>query len=400
MDRLSIVVCISAIVLNAYGAVAVVVPNSGCYALDNSSRIYDFTSWIGYPFQYDGKDSDVVVRFCKDVETRSQTGYTDFGRYDRFNYFVAGSGSYNFVQEYYNGDLINCESSFDKLGRTSQVNILCGNCSNGQCKGGLGCICNVLYDSTCRAIVELAIPCEKPGDRVFEGFTVGFHPRSWEIVYNGMTQLGFEKVNSEFSFPTEQTHVVLYMTAVASVSHLVQKPMAKVSPEKGLQVRLSGSAAAARAPTTLSPTILTIDWTCESISDKPYEVEITIPIENYDPIRFILAKTCEHRQSAGSDAIKGWAIFGIFCCICIVGSTIFCCGCFVYKTRIENQRGLDALPGMTLFGACLEALSGGGNSYMRTEDVDNRFVNQASWERPPGTSQGTRRSSESKYGAV
>lgn len=34
----------------------------------------------------------------------------------------------------------------------------------------------------CRALVELAIPCEKRGPRVFEGFTVGFHPRSWEIV--------------------------------------------------------------------------------------------------------------------------------------------------------------------------------------------------------------------------
>ena len=31
-------------------------------------------------------------------------------------------------------------------------------------------------------VVELAIPCEKPGSRVFEGFTVGFHPRTWEIV--------------------------------------------------------------------------------------------------------------------------------------------------------------------------------------------------------------------------
>lgn len=35
---------------------------------------------------------------------------------------------------------------------------------------------------TIRIFVELAIPCEKPGPRVFEGFTVGFHPRSWEIV--------------------------------------------------------------------------------------------------------------------------------------------------------------------------------------------------------------------------
>nr|GMC64786.1 rust resistance kinase Lr10-like [Ipomoea batatas] len=29
--------------------------------------------------------------------------------------------------------------------------------------------------------VELAIPCDKPGKRVFEGFTVGFHLRKWEI---------------------------------------------------------------------------------------------------------------------------------------------------------------------------------------------------------------------------
>lgn len=34
----------------------------------------------------------------------------------------------------------------------------------------------------CRISVELALPCNKPVSRVFEGFTVGFHPRSWEIV--------------------------------------------------------------------------------------------------------------------------------------------------------------------------------------------------------------------------
>nr|GMC89455.1 AT4G36440-like protein [Ipomoea batatas] len=32
-----------------------------------------------------------------------------------------------------------------------------------------------------RTIVELAIPCDKPGKRVFEGFTVGFHLQKWEI---------------------------------------------------------------------------------------------------------------------------------------------------------------------------------------------------------------------------
>lgn len=33
-----------------------------------------------------------------------------------------------------------------------------------------------------RVLVDLAIPCDKPGPRVFQGFTVGFHPRSWELV--------------------------------------------------------------------------------------------------------------------------------------------------------------------------------------------------------------------------
>lgn len=33
-----------------------------------------------------------------------------------------------------------------------------------------------------RVLIDLAIPCAKPGLRVFEGFTVGFHPRSWEVV--------------------------------------------------------------------------------------------------------------------------------------------------------------------------------------------------------------------------
>ena len=35
-----------------------------------------------------------------------------------------------------------------------------------------------------RVLVELAIPCGKRGPRVFKGFTVGFHPRSWEVVWN------------------------------------------------------------------------------------------------------------------------------------------------------------------------------------------------------------------------
>ncbi|KAJ4966269.1 hypothetical protein NE237_018118 [Protea cynaroides] len=394
-----VIALVVAILFQVPWADSVVVPSSNCYTFDNSSYLFDFTSWIGHPFEYDGKDSDMVVRFCRDVESRSQTGYVDFGRFDTSSYFMAGSGHVSFVQGFYNGDLMNCEESFDKKGRTAQVDIICGNCLNGRCKGGLGCVCNVTYDSTCRVHVELAIPCEKRGPRVFEGFTVGFHPRSWELVYNGMTQLGFEKPNSEFSFGTEQTHVSLYMTSISAVSSLVGKPVIKVSPNEGLQVELSGSGANGSPPTTLSPTILIMDWRCEKASATPYQVDISIPVEGYEPVEFTLTKMCEHRQNRRGDATRGWATFGVLSCVFIVMSTLLCCGGFIYKTRVEHQHGLDALPGMTILSACLETVSGGSGSYSRAGDLNNSF-NQASWERQPVSAQGKQKPSERRYGTL
>ncbi|RYR80019.1 hypothetical protein Ahy_A01g004803 isoform C [Arachis hypogaea] len=322
------------------------VPSSNCYTFDNSSRI---------------EGTDLAVRFCKDVESRSQTGYVDFGRFDKYNYFVAGSHESDFVQEFYNGDLMGCEQSYDKMGRTAQVNIICGSCLNGQCKGRPGCICNVTYESNCRVSVELALPCEKPGPQVFQGFTVGFHPRSWEIVYNGMTQFGFEKPNRDFSFDAGQSQVVLFMTAVASHSSLVGKPSLKVLPEKGLEIRLSGSANHGKPPTTLSPTML-----------------ITI-----------------HRKKVKMPEKDGQYL-GFF-----VSSTLFCCGGFIYKTKVERQRGIDALPGMTILSACLETISGAGQSYMRPEEQNSAFGGEASWERPPpSSSQGVWRQAERRYGSI
>ncbi|KAK9670167.1 hypothetical protein RND81_13G182700 [Saponaria officinalis] len=378
---------------------SVAVPRSNCYALDNSSHVVDFTSWTGHLFEYEGKDSDLAIRFCKDVESRSQAGYIDFGRFDTFNNFVTGSEHVNFVQEFNRGDLMSCEQSYDKLGRTAQVNIICGNCLGRQCKGDLGCICNVTYESPCRVLVDLAIPCGEQGPRVFRGFTVGFHPRSWEIVYNGMTQLGFEKTHHEFSFSTEQTRVTLYMTAVASLSSLVQKPTVKVFPEEGLAVRLSGSSAAGKSPTTLSPTVLTIDWTCEEARVTPYEVEISIPVESYESINFTLTKMCDYRQGNRTEAAKGWAIFGIISCIIFVSLTLFCCGGFIYKSRMQNLHGLDALPGMTYLSAFLQTVSGGSNGYQRVDESNNPIVSQASWSSEP-VAQGTGKQTEVRYGSI
>ncbi|KAK1410439.1 hypothetical protein QVD17_36976 [Tagetes erecta] len=378
--------------------VSVVTPATNCYVLDNSSHIYDFSNWIGELFEYDGGvGADCAIRFCKDVELRSQSGYIGFGRFEGFNYFVADSERYDFVQEYYNGDLQHCETYHDKRGRTAQLNIICGDCPNVQCKKKLGCICSVTSESDCRVIVELAIPCEKPGLRVFEGFTVGFHPRSWEIVYNGMTQYGYEKAYKDYSFDTDQRRVSLYMTAVASLSKLVQKPTVTVSPKTGLEVTLSGSGATGSPPTTLSPTLLNIDWRCETAHDDPYVVQLTIPVEGYDPIQFSLTKMCESKQNVAGTSTKGWALFGIFSCVFFVISTMFCCGGFIYKTQVQKQHGIDALPGMTILSACLETVSGGGG-YMRADDLNGAYASEASWTRESVREPTSSRTSERRYG--
>nr|GMC62666.1 G-protein coupled receptor [Ipomoea batatas]GMC66178.1 G-protein coupled receptor [Ipomoea batatas] len=96
----------AAVLLRALGAASVVVPSTGCYVLDNSSYIYDFVSYVmSIRYKYN-LNTDTVVRFCKDVQSRSQKGYVDFGRYDKFNYFVAGSGNVSFVQVSHNASLV------------------------------------------------------------------------------------------------------------------------------------------------------------------------------------------------------------------------------------------------------------------------------------------------------
>ncbi|KAL5173232.1 hypothetical protein HKD37_16G045823 [Glycine soja] len=175
-----------------------------------------------------------------------------------------------------------------------------------------------------------------------------------------VSQPGFTSVIEVIRLPcfhAGQTRVVLSMTAVASLSSLVQKPSSKVLPDKGLEVGLSGSAGEGKLPTTLSPSMLIVDWRCEVARNTPYEVNITIPVEGYEPIEFVLTKICDYKQDPGGGRTRGWAIFGVLSCIFFVSSTLFCCGGFIYKTKVERQRGIDALPGMTILSACLETVS-------------------------------------------
>ncbi|RZC55616.1 hypothetical protein C5167_014487 [Papaver somniferum] len=117
-----------------------------------------------------------------------------------------------------------------------------------------------------------------------------------------------------------------------------------------------------------------------------------------------MLRFAENRQDSPGNATRGWALFGVLSCIFIITSTVFCCGAFIYRTRVEHLRGLEALPGMTILSACLEAVSGGGGGltggYTRAEDPTYTFANQVSWERQPVSGQGTRRTTEVKYGSI
>ncbi|KAJ1283196.1 hypothetical protein BS78_03G109500 [Paspalum vaginatum] len=401
--HLWIIVLLAVTCMHVPAAAIVVVPSSNCYTFDNESRLVDFTSLVGTVFEYSEEGpqtSDLVVRFCKDVQKRSQDGYIDFGRYVSSRSFLTGSEPIDYIQKLHNGDLVRCETTFEKMGRTAQVNIICGNCSNKACKDEQGCICSISYhERMCRVIVELAIPCAKSGPRVFKGFTVGFYPRSSEIVYNGFTQLGFEQLHHGFSFQTEQIHVSMYLSAMSSLSGLLGKPVFKVNPMKGLEVKLAGSGFSGAMPTTLAPTVLNVDWRCEIARSSPYEVHVLIPVEGYDPIEFTLTKTCGYRQEKESDPMKGWAIFGIVSCIFIVLSSLLCCGGLIYKPRMEHLYGLDVLPGMATLSAFVDAV-GRPRGYLPADNPSENHTSQASWERMPVTTEAVQRTNGSTYGSI
>lgn len=373
----------------------VAVPSSNCYTFDSDSHLVDFTYMVGKIFEYNEKDSipsDLVVRLCKDVQRRSQAGFIDFGRFISPRSFLTGSKPIDYIQKFHEGDLAKCETTFEEMGRTAQVNIICGRCSNEVCKDEHGCICSVSYDERmCRVVAELAIPCTKSGPRVFTGFTVGFHPRSSEVVYNGLTQLGFEQPHHGFSFPSEQIHVSLYLSAMSSLSALVGQPTFRVNPTKGLGVMLTGSGANGAKPTVLSPTVLNVNWICEIIRSSPYEVNVSIPVTGYDPIEFTLTKECGYTQERRRDSMRGWGTFGIFSCIFIVLSSLLCCGAFIYRTRVEHQYGSHALPGMNTVSAFLDVVGRprGGN-----------HASQVSWENTSATTPAAQKTNDRRYGAI
>ncbi|CAM6041729.1 unnamed protein product [Sphagnum compactum] len=372
-----------------------VAPLSDCYSLDKENYLFDFTSSIGREFRYEDQDHSMyVLRFCKDVFVEKGVTRVNNGRFSPI-YFSSTTSHIDFVQEYRNGDLSGCEhQGYDYGGRTTVVSIICGSCPGvASCKDPDGCICSVTPNSDkCLENVVLAVNFCQRGPHVFSGFTVGFSPRGKEVVENGMAHWGYDSGHVDYRqvFGTQQSRVYLYLTARSSEANNIGKPSFKVYPEEGLSVQLDETASNGLPPTTESPTILQIDWRCEKKANLPYLVNVTIPVEGYDPVVFTLGKLCDYKQEKEKSGSNAWATFGVLSSILMVGFLIFCCAGFQYKTRVENRHGLDALPGFGVFTKCIEAVSGDSNGYAPADEAVNTT----------GPSRNVQRSSDGGYGAV
>eukprot|EP00897_Mesotaenium_endlicherianum_P000522 jgi/Mesen1/10470/ME000083S09985 len=204
-----------------------------------------------------------------------------------------------------------------------------------------GCICSVEYDSTskCSIAVVLALKCGASLGRVYKGLSVGQGPRTHEVVRDGLTQWGYESTaHADYSFTTGESEHFLYLSALSATASLLPVPSFSVSPSKGLEVKLAGSAATGAAATVESPSVLKVYWRCNKVRAEPYQVEVSLAIEAHAPVTFLLAKHCSERGT-------------------ILGLMLFCCAGFVYKTHAQDKRGLDALPGMPAISSCLDSAS-------------------------------------------
>lgn len=124
--HLSVIVLLAVTYMHVPATAVIVVPSSNCYTFDNESRLVDFTHLVGKVFEYKEQGSlpsDLVVEFCKDVQKRSQEGgYLEFGRFVSSRSFLTGSDPIDYIQKMHNGDLVHCETTFKKMGRTAQMN--------------------------------------------------------------------------------------------------------------------------------------------------------------------------------------------------------------------------------------------------------------------------------------
>lgn len=364
-----------------YHLTAAAPPMSDCYALDRNGYLYDFTDKIGKELEFTGQQgSDLVVRFCEDVQNRSQNGYVNYGRFDPQKIFMKGSGEFDFLQVYRYGDLVHCEhNGYNLMGREAEVNIICGVCYGKVfCKDDFGCICNISYHHKfCRVKVVIAINCSSPGSHILPGLSIGFNPKGWEVVNNGITQSGFYRPVHDFSYGTEQKSLYLYLTAASSVASTIGNPYFQVTPNNGLSVELFGTAATSAALTAEAPTIVEVNWQCEISRERPYEVSIVIPLDGYDSIIFYLCKLCENQDPPRSTG-SVWATFVLLSFI-ILG-IVFCCVTFLFREKFDNKD------------------RGGSSCYPINQDTN--AIGSNSWDGIQFSKIGPKRVSQFNYGTL
>lgn len=369
--RLSRLLPIVLFLSSAYIAASVESPRSDCYLLDKDGYLYDFTDLKGKEFHSSDQDgSTYTIRLCKDVQVKIGQYTESLGRFSPAQ-SSAWDGSKSLLQEYRYGDLRGCENAgYDSSGRSSTVTIMCGRCpKEDPCQDPDGCICYVNSNqSNCLTSFLLGLNCKNRGPRVVSTFTVGFNPRGKEVVDNGITQWGYDNSYSDYSFSTQHSRVVLYLSAERTIASKIGKPEYSVVPEKGLKVQLSVTATNGAAPATvLSPSVLVVDWRCEKAS-MPYLVNVIIPVGEHDRVLFTLGKQCDFEDDVEKSGSSGWATFGVFIFVVIVMLTMFCCAGFLYKSRIEDRHGLDALPGFSAFASFIESTN---DRYAPANDVTN-----------------------------
>ncbi|KAF5758066.1 hypothetical protein HanXRQr2_Chr16g0725091 [Helianthus annuus] len=174
---------------------------------------------------------------------------------------------------------------------------------------------------------ELGCVCNKPGSCVFEGFTVGYHPRSWEIVYNGMTQYGDEKAYKDYrSCPLSMLNIwtdIFYNPYIINIIITFHVFFSRKSLPLFIAALIRTRVVFLLRPVwgllCLAPRHQGVHRQLrlqrQTARDDPYEVQLTIPVEGYDPIQFSLTKMCESKQNEAGTSSKGWALFGIFSCM-------------------------------------------------------------------------------------
>lgn len=360
------------VIFSAFYETTSSLPSSECYALDRENYLYDFTDKVGKELELQGKRSDFVLRFCVDAQNRSQSGYINYGRFSPRSSFTHGFGDVDFFQEYKYGDLMLCEhNGYELTGREAEVKIICGTCPVAlPCKDDFGCICNATYHhNMCKAEVLVAVNCSGRGPRIFPGFSVGFKPRGWEVVKNGITQWAFRKPYHNYSYETNQRSVLLYMTATAESASSVEKPLIQVQPANGLSVKLSGTAAIGGVSKMKSPILLEVNWQCEIPREKPYDVKITVPLKGYDPVEFFLSKLCENKETH-KETGKRLKIFESITCIFLVVVSIFGCAGVAYKSKVQHKLGwLEALPAVCLLSETLEKVHDDEDSYQPINEI-------------------------------